>query len=151
MNQQQCQIGILTSAHVLRHARNGGALRGRGDLLLMQHINSTPLPFNSSTTFASSRARFINSWTSPQLRRYSQSRFNFNSNPETSFLERIGLRRKEYQKQRTPASTPTMSYYLEDTPDEVKNAKGLYLLTMNTPNGQGTPALVSSINRPKQC
>lgn len=26
--------------------------------------------------------------------------------------------------------------YTDETPEEVKNAKGLHLITMNTPNGQ---------------
>lgn len=29
------------------------------------------------------------------------------------------------------------NYYLDGTPDEVKNSKGMHLITQNTPNGQG--------------
>ncbi len=78
-----------------------------------------------------------------QRRCYSnKKKFNFQSNPETSFLERVGLRRREYQQERSNQPQPTASmasnFYLEGTPDEVKSAKGLHLITMNTPNGQGT-------------
>lgn len=71
--------------------------------------------------------------------RCSSNKFTFESNPEVSFLERIGLRRKQYQQQhpQTKAASVTMApLYGDDTPDEVKNAKGIHLLTMSTPNGQ---------------
>lgn len=71
---------------------------------------------------------------------YSQKKFSFESNSETSLLERIGSRRRDYQQGRSqsPAAAMSSNFYLEGTPDEVKNSKGLHLLTMNTPNGQGT-------------
>lgn len=79
-----------------------------------------------------------------QPRQYSNTthslskQFNFDSNPETSFLERIGLRRKQYREThpRDQAAATMALLYGDDTPDEVKNAKGFHLLTMNTPNGQ---------------
>jgi len=35
--------------------------------------------------------------------------------------------------------------YISDTPSEVKNAKGLHLLTMNTPNGQAVQVLLEEL------
>jgi glutathione S-transferase len=35
--------------------------------------------------------------------------------------------------------------YIDETPDEVKNAKGLHLLTMNTPNGQPIQILLEEL------
>lgn len=35
--------------------------------------------------------------------------------------------------------------YTDETPDEVKNAKGLHLLTMNTPNGQAVQILLEEL------
>lgn len=35
--------------------------------------------------------------------------------------------------------------YIADTPSEVKNAKGLHLLTMNTPNGQAVQVLLEEL------
>jgi len=37
------------------------------------------------------------------------------------------------------------SLYDNETPDEVKNAKGLHLLTMNTPNGQAVQVLLEEL------
>lgn len=33
----------------------------------------------------------------------------------------------------------------KDTPDEVKNAKGLHLITMNTPNGQKVQIMLEEL------
>lgn len=35
--------------------------------------------------------------------------------------------------------------YVSSTPDEVKNAKGLHLITMNTPNGQATQIMLEEL------
>jgi len=35
--------------------------------------------------------------------------------------------------------------YTDETPSEVKNAKGLHLLTMNTPNGQAVQILLEEL------
>jgi len=35
--------------------------------------------------------------------------------------------------------------YIDQTPDEVKNAKGLHLLTMSTPNGQPIQILLEEL------
>jgi hypothetical protein len=69
-------------------------------------------------------------------RLYSQ-KFDFRENPEVPFLERIGLRRRKYKenKQREAAAM-SHNLYTDETPAEVKNAKGIHLLTMSTPNGQ---------------
>lgn len=78
--------------------------------------------------------------------RRNNSSFKFDSNPETSFLERFGLRRKEYQHERGQAKTVmAASIYDDDTPPEVKNAKGLHLLTMNTPNGQAVQIFLEEL------
>ncbi|KAK3053214.1 hypothetical protein LTR09_005840 [Extremus antarcticus] len=37
------------------------------------------------------------------------------------------------------------NFYLEGTPDDVKNAKGLHLLTMNTPNGQAVQIFLEEL------
>ncbi|OQO08950.1 hypothetical protein B0A48_05840 [Cryoendolithus antarcticus] len=37
------------------------------------------------------------------------------------------------------------SIYTDETPDDVKNAKGLHLLTMNTPNGQAVQILLEEL------
>jgi len=36
-------------------------------------------------------------------------------------------------------------YYLEDTPQEIKNAKGLHLVTMNTPNGKKVQIMLEEL------
>lgn len=72
-----------------------------------------------------------------QSRLYSQKKFDFRENPEVPFLERIGLRRKQYKQGEQEQKAAAMSnIYIDDTPAEVKNAKGIHLLTMSTPNGQ---------------
>jgi hypothetical protein len=72
-----------------------------------------------------------------QTRLYSQKKFDFRENPEVPFLERIGLRRRQYKKGEREQKAATMSHlYTDETPAEVKNAKGIHLLTMSTPNGQ---------------
>lgn len=38
-----------------------------------------------------------------------------------------------------------LSLYMDETPAEVKNAKGLHLLTMNTPNGQAVQILLEEL------
>ena len=35
--------------------------------------------------------------------------------------------------------------YISETPDEVKNAKGLHLITMNTPNGQAVQIMLEEL------
>lgn len=35
--------------------------------------------------------------------------------------------------------------YISETPDEVKNAKGLHLITMNTPNGQAVQIFLEEL------
>lgn len=37
------------------------------------------------------------------------------------------------------------SLYTDETPAEVKNAKGLHLITMNTPNGQAVQILLEEL------
>lgn len=44
-----------------------------------------------------------------------------------------------------PASTMADHLYISETPSEVKNAKGLHLLTMNTPNGQAVQILLEEL------
>ena len=83
---------------------------------------------------------------SSQQRHYSN--FKFDSNPETSFLERIGLRKKQYQHERGLSDSDAnmaASVYDDSTPAEVKNAKGLHLLTMNTPNGQAVQIFLEEL------
>lgn len=111
-----------------RYVRDGGVTRctRRGSLLIQ---TSHHQPFKTTSLHLLPRQ---------QLRSYSdkkKKKFTFNANPATSFLEFVGQRRREYQEAQ---STTMSSFYLDGTPDEVKNAKGLHLLTMNTPNGQGT-------------
>jgi len=36
-------------------------------------------------------------------------------------------------------------FYTDETPDEVKNAKGLHLITMNTPNGQAVQIMLEEL------
>lgn len=126
MNKPRCLSRALLGYSPFQYARYGGVTTctWRG-VLLIQPSHHQPL--NTTSSFL---------WSSPQLRAYSekQKKFSFNANPETSFLEFIGERQREYQQQR---DTTMSSFYLDGTPDEVKNAKGLHLLTMNTPNGQG--------------
>ena len=72
-----------------------------------------------------------------QTRLYSQKKFDFRENPEVPFLERIGLRRRQHKQGEQEQKAATMSHlYTDETPAEVKNAKGIHLLTMSTPNGQ---------------
>lgn len=143
---QQCSAGVFTSQPLLRrraHARNSGAACNTRGALLIQSQQSPHYRYKSSLTSVPSQSHFESS-RSKHFRHYSQKKFDFNSNPETSFLERVGLRRKAYQEahNQTPTSVMASNYYLDGTPDEVKNAKGLHLITMNTPNGQGKPATV---------
>ena len=78
-----------------------------------------------------------NSSHSCPSRFYSQTKFDFRENPEVPFLERIGLRRKEYREiKQEQKATMSHKLYTDETPDDVKNAKGIHLLTMSTPNGQ---------------
>ena len=37
------------------------------------------------------------------------------------------------------------NFYLEGTPDDVKNAKGLHLITQNTPNGQAVQVFLEEL------
>ncbi|KAK5173498.1 uncharacterized protein LTR77_002179 [Saxophila tyrrhenica] len=37
------------------------------------------------------------------------------------------------------------NFYLDGTPDDVKNAKGLHLLTQNTPNGQAVQIMLEEL------
>lgn len=37
------------------------------------------------------------------------------------------------------------SLYISETPDDVKNAKGLTLITQNTPNGQATQIILEEL------
>ena len=82
-----------------------------------------------------------------QNRSYSDNKFNFDANPETSFLERIGLRRKQHKPQEQTKKLAAMSshLYTEETPDDVKNAKGLHLITMSTPNGQAVQIFLEEL------
>ena len=41
--------------------------------------------------------------------------------------------------------TSKENLYISSTPDEVKNAPGLHLLTQNTPNGQATQILLEEL------
>jgi len=43
------------------------------------------------------------------------------------------------------AGKMSYSLYQSDTPDEVKNAKGLHLITMSTPNGQKTQIMLEEL------
>lgn len=36
--------------------------------------------------------------------------------------------------------------YVDDTPSEVKEAKGLHLITMNTPNGQAVQIMLEELH-----
>lgn len=36
--------------------------------------------------------------------------------------------------------------YISETPDDVKNAKGLHLITQNTPNGQAVQIFLEELN-----
>jgi glutathione S-transferase len=80
----------------------------------------------SPSSFRHSQARF-----------FSEKKFDFTENPEVPFLERIGLRRRQYKEnQQKQAANMSHNLYTDETPADVKNAKGLHLLTMSTPNGQ---------------
>jgi hypothetical protein len=118
------------TARVL-HRNHGGVLRGglfRADKSRPRRPNTPSSLFKPPLDLSLPQ----------QKRSFSQKKFTFTSNPETSFLERIGLRRREYQQERSePTATMASNFYLDGTPDEVKNAKGLHLITMSTPNGQG--------------
>lgn len=39
----------------------------------------------------------------------------------------------------------TSQLYTDETPDDVKNAKGLHLITQNTPNGQATQIFLEEL------
>lgn len=43
------------------------------------------------------------------------------------------------------SSTMSDKLYISETPDEVKNAKGLHLITMNTPNGQAVQIMLEEL------
>ena len=118
----------------LRHSRSGAAaLQLRGGLQIQQWLQN-----NVNTSPQS---------ILPSLRRFYSSKFNFESNPETSFLERLGLRRKQYQQSHQQQVVGKMSnnLYQDDTPAEVKNAKGLHLISMNTPNGQAVQIFLEEL------
>lgn len=45
------------------------------------------------------------------------------------------------------AARPTREQlYISETPDEVKNAKGLHLITMSTPNGQAVQIMLEELH-----
>ena len=120
------------SARFLHHSHRGV----RGSLLILtshRHLPPAALPYiNQAHPFS--------------LSTKSLSKFSFDPNPETSFLERLGFRRKQYQRQHRQDEVATMSHlYTDETPDEVKNAKGLHLITMNTPNGQAVQIFLEEL------
>lgn len=113
----------------------GGAGRGelRGALLII------PSPHHRLQNKAVSSSIL-------QTRFYSNKKFDFTENPEVPFLERIGLRRQQYQQGQDQVKAATMSHlYTDETPAEVKNAKGLHLLTMSTPNGQAVQVYLEEL------
>ncbi len=132
---QRCFHGAIQLSHAAR-VHGGASCRSnvRGIFISNYHRTS----HHSTSYRASLPVVSLPSQSSAFLQRhcFSQKKFNFNTNPETSFLERVGLRRRKYQEERSTANMSS-NFYLEGTPDDVKNAKGLHLLTMNTPNGQG--------------
>ena len=48
-------------------------------------------------------------------------------------------------KQSSPPSSMADHLYIAETPDEVKNAKGLHLITQSTPNGQKVQILLEEL------
>ena len=128
--QWQHSRALLQGTTVARGGAVAGELRGLRGLVRppshhQHNLVETAAVFSPSSLLHS------------QARSLSKKKFDFTENPEVPFLERIGLRRRQYREtQQQQAASMSHHLYTDETPADVKNAKGLHLLTMNTPNGQ---------------